>query len=279
MTARPKSHRWLCASMLLTLAWAPTLIRAHTDSDSGRDGTESQKALPLPALTEAAAERAPATPDNTATITLHSAQSSYSAAIDKGLAINGSAKRILQPQPDGTWLYQFKVDSFIADIDESVRFRWQDNRVIPLKYRYKLSGFMIKDRERAINYDWNTMTASGHYRGKAFKMDLKPGALDPLGYQLQLMQDIKAGKTSVHYSVTDKGSYDEDRFAVLGEEVLTTRLGQQRTIKAEKVRDPDSKRTTLLWFAPELDYLLVRLVQTETDGTRYEINVRDADIR
>ncbi len=120
---------------------------------------------------------------------------------------------------------------------------------------------------------------TGYFRDKKVRIELKEGALDPLGFQLQLHQDIKAGKTEMHYSVIDRNGYDEDRFAIIGEEQLETASGRIRTVKAEKVRDAGSKRETLMWFAPDQAYLLMRLVQLEPDGTRYEINIDDAEIR
>lgn len=93
-----------------------------------------------------------------------------------------------------------------------------------------------------------------------------------------MRQDLKAGKREMTYSVADDGDYDHDRFAVIGEETLKTPMGEMATLKVEKVRDEDSKRETLMWFAPELDYLLVQLVQVEPDGSRYEVNLEDADL-
>ena len=202
----------------------------------------------------------------------------YSAALDKGVALKGSAVRTLKLQPDGTWMLQFDVDSLIADITESLHFRWQDNNVIPLSYRYRLSGFMIRERTRQLDYDWDRGVVSGHYEGRSVNLELPPGALDPLGYQLQLRQDLKAGKTQMEYQVTEKGTFDQDVFAVIGEETLDTRVGRVTAVKLEKVRAPANKRETLMWFVPELDYLLVKLVQVEKDGSRYEINVDEAVI-
>lgn len=216
--------------------------------------------------------------DNRSGLSLTPLRTAYSASLDKGVAISGSAVRTLEKRGDGTWLYQFNVDSFLADIEESLVLRWQDGRVIPLTYRYKLSGFMISDRRRAIDFNWDTNTATGHFRSDHFTLELKPGALDPLGYQLQLLQDLKAGKTEMAYSVIDDGRYDEDRFEVIGEETRDTKLGRMPTIKLEKVRSPDSRRQTTMWFAPELDHLLVRLVQVEPDGTRYEIRLDSAEL-
>lgn len=205
--------------------------------------------------------------------------SHYSASMDKGVSISGGATRSLIRQDDGTWLYRSTVDSFIADIRESLVLRWENNRVIPLRYRYKLSGFLITNREHAIDFNWETRTASGHYRGKRFTVPLQDHALDPMGYQLQLHQDLKAGKTDMTYHVIDRGRYDEDRFAVVGEEMLQTRDGKVRTLKVEKVRSEDSKRETLMWFAPHREYLLMRLLQVEPDGSRYEITIDEAEIK
>ncbi|MGM0571431.1 DUF3108 domain-containing protein [Marinobacter sp.] len=203
---------------------------------------------------------------------------SYSASMDKGLAINGSARRTLEQQPDGTWKYSFNVDSFIADIQESVHFRWDDGRVVPLEYRYRLDGLMVRNRSRALNFNWATESMSGSYDGESFTVPLTGEALDPLGFQLQLRQDLKAGKKEMNYTVADEDDFEDDRFAVIGEEVQSTSFGELQTVKVEKVREDDSKRETLMWFAPELDYLLVRLVQVEPDGSRYEVKLDDADL-
>ncbi|WP_227537984.1 DUF3108 domain-containing protein [Marinobacter vulgaris] len=203
---------------------------------------------------------------------------SYNASMDRGISLSGSARRILEQRDDGTWRFRTDVDSFIADIDESLIFRWENNRVIPLRYRYKLSGFLIKTREQAIDFDWDQMVVSGHHRGDSFSLELEEGTLDPMGYQLQLSQDIKAGKREMEYRVIDKGDYDTDQFAVIDQERLSVNGDTYKTLKAEKVRDSDSKRQSLMWFAPERNNLLVRFLQVEPDGSRYELTIDDATV-
>lgn len=201
---------------------------------------------------------------------------SYNASIEKGVSLNGDARRRLQERDDGTWVYRTKVDSFIADIDEFLIFRWEDGRVVPQRYRYSLSGFLLRDRKQAIDFDWKNQVATGHYRGDRFSLPLEEGALDPMGYQLQLRRDIKDGHRDMTYRVIDKGRYDTDRFAVISEEALNKDGKQMSTVKAEKVRGSDSKRKTMMWFATDQDYLLVRLLQAEPDGSSYELSVDDA---
>lgn len=205
-------------------------------------------------------------------------EASYTAAMEKGVSLNGSGKRTLTSQGHGVWLYRTEVDSFIADIDESLILKWDGEKVIPLRYRYRLSGFLIKDRKQSIDFDWKKGIATGKYRGKAFNLELKEGTLDPLGFQLQLRHDIQTGKRDMSYQIIDGGDYDNDRFAVIDEESLDTDAGTIATIKAEKVRDKDSKRKTLMWFAPDKDFLLVKLLQIEPDGSEYELKLKKADL-
>lgn len=227
----------------------------------------------------AGSESEPEAEDSAESVPLRPLEVSYNASMEKGVSLSGDARRTLQQRDGGIWHYRTDVDSFIADIDESLIFRWEDGQVIPLRYRYSLSGFMIKDRKQAIDFDWDNLVATGHHRGKKFSLPLEEGALDPMGYQLQLRQDIKSGQRDMTYRVIDKGRYDTDRFAVIDEEILNNNGEGVTTLKAEKVRDSDSKRTTLMWFAPDQDYLLVRLLQIEPDGSEYEISIDEAKFR
>ena len=203
-------------------------------------------------------------------------EASYTAAMEKGLSLNGSAKRILTAQGNDIWLYRTDVDSFIASIDESLIFRWHAGRVIPMRYRYSLSGFLVSVRKESIDFDWEQGQASGRYKGKAFEVPIEEGVLDPLGYQLQLHQDIRSGLREMTYRVLDKGRIDEERFAVVNGETVKAGGQQRATLKAEKVRE-NSKRQTLMWFSPEQNFLLVRLRQVEPDGSTYELKLKEAE--
>lgn len=201
-------------------------------------------------------------------------EASFTASVVQGITLNGSAKRILSDKNNGVWLYRTAVKSFAANIDESVVLKWQDGRVLPLTYRYRLSGFLIRDREETIDFDWQKNLATGHYKGRAFEVALSPGLLDPLGYQLQLHQDIKAGKQKMEYHYVRHGRLDEERFAVINEELIKTPKGEMNALTVEKLRGEGAKRETLMWFAPEFDHMLVQLLQTEPDGSRYELNLK-----
>ncbi|WP_336368528.1 DUF3108 domain-containing protein [Marinobacter sp. C2H3] len=218
----------------------------------------------------ASADSAPAASEPQA---LSPFSATYTAAVEKGLALNGSGTRKLTDSGNGVWLYQTDVSSFVADIHESLVLKWEDDRVIPITYRYRLSGLFIRDRSETIDFDWSAGVATGEAKGKAFRLPLKPGTLDPLGYQLQLRQDLRRGKRDVTYQVIDHGKYDDTRFAVVDDPA-----GDSGLVKAEKVREADAKRQTYLWFDPERAFLLMRLLQVEPDGERYELRLKDAQL-
>lgn len=202
---------------------------------------------------------------------------SYGASMEKGISLNGSAKRILTSQGNNVWLYRTEVRSFIADLDESLVLKWENGQVVPLRYRYRLSGFLIKDRRQSIDFDWKENLATGKYKGKSFKVELEEGVLDPLGFQVQLHQDILNGKREMEYQVLDKGSIDSDRFAVISDDTTGTDGTQSPQLKAEKVRE-NSERQTYMWFDPDNQYVLVRLLQVEPDGSKYELKLKNVDL-
>ena len=204
-------------------------------------------------------------------------EASFSAAMNQGITLKGSAKRILSDKNNGVWLYRTAVNSFVADVEESIILKWQDGQVLPLRYRYRLSGLLIRDREETIDFDWEKGVATGHYKGKNFEVALSPGLLDPLGYQLQLHQDLKAGKREMEYRYVRHGRLDKERFAVIDEGRIKAPQGEMKALTVEKLRGEGSKRETLMWFAPEFDYMLVQLLQTEPDGSRYELNLKSVE--
>lgn len=210
-------------------------------------------------------------------VELNPMRAKYSAKLEKGVPFRGSATRSLEQREDGLWEYRFDVDSFIADIRESLLLKWDGRQIIPLEYRYELEGLMISNRSAKLDFDWDRFRVRNDVKGKPWHMSIHTGVLDKLGFQLQLRQDLKAGKRRMVYEIADGGKLKEYEFKVVGEKIIDTQNhGKVKTVLVEKVREPYKKRETHLWFAPQWDHLLVRMVQVEDDGTRYEINLDEA---
>lgn len=198
----------------------------------------------------------------------------YSAKIKKGISLDGKAVRKLIRLDDRRWEYRFEVESLPADFNETSVFVWEDKQVKPKSYHYHLSGMLIRDRERFIDFNWNSRAAKGHQGKSGWKIDIPDRAQDRLSYQLQLVTDIAVNRSPLHYKVVHKGRIEESDFRILKTETIQTRLGKMESRLVEKVRAPDRPRKTLLWFSSEHPLLLLKMYQLEKNGEEYEIQLQ-----
>ncbi len=109
------------------------------------------------------------------------------------------------------------------------------------------------------------------YLNKKQNFPLPTLAQDNLSYQLQLRLDLLNGQTTFSYPVVYG---DANKQAVVGNYVFTvvgnnvpvnTDLGQLQTIELQR-QDPQTKITTLFWFAPKLNDLMVRNEVLDANG-------------
>ncbi|WP_252176082.1 DUF3108 domain-containing protein [Endozoicomonas sp. 4G] len=192
--------------------------------------------------------------------------------------ISGSGTRSLKKEGD-QWVLNFSANASVIiasiSLDETTRFNLQKGQVRPLDYRYERSGIGGKPAKTA-KFDWKTMKASWQQDDKQSTVSFKPGAQDPLSYQLQLRLDLKAGKKELAYPVVDDDEVYERRFVIEADEVLNTPAGPLNTTRVKVVRE-DKDRETWIWFAKDWDYVLVQLHQKE-NGSDYLIQFKGGEL-
>lgn len=196
----------------------------------------------------------------------------------KQLPFSGKAERSLKKHDDNNWKLDFSASMLVAGLNETSWLRLVNDDVQPQKYRYSRKG-LGKSKKIKQDFDWQALRATGSDRDTPIKVTLIQGAQDKSSYQLALQRDVAEGKTSMSYQVLDGDELDTYDFRVLGEEAVETMVGTVDAIKVERVRDPtQSKRITILWFAKDWNYLLVRLQQVEKDGKEYQIILEDGTV-
>lgn len=204
-------------------------------------------------------------------------QASYTADW-KQVPISGSAERNLVALDNGRWELQFNASMLVAGLDEVSTFTFNNGTFEPATYRFKRTG-MGKSKNIELDFDWNEKKVIGTHRGDPVLLPLVRGLLDKSTYQMALQADVAAGKTSMSYQVVDGDEIDTYDFRVLGPDRVRTQAGLLEAIKVERVRDPTkSPRKTVLWLAPDWDYLLVRLHQVEKDGKEYQIMLKQGTV-
>lgn len=194
------------------------------------------------------------------------------ALYSKGLEV-AHIKREFKPLSDGTYVYHSKshpvgVLALLRDdvITERSHWRRTESGFQPLKYYYEHAGSK-EDRNVRINFDWSENIVRMQVNEEHWQMELEPGTLDKMLYQLAMMRDLKHGTNPIHYRVADGGKMKTYDFERLGNEDVETPYGDFQTMKVERHRD-DTDRETILWCAEKLDYLPVKIINVEPDGLK-----------
>lgn len=191
--------------------------------------------------------------------------------------INVDAQRSLRYQEDGSVELIFEADSAIAGVEEISNFRFLDNTIQPLQYRYLRSG-LFKEADRNQLFDWQKKHIVNGDNQTVFKGHWHDQVQDNLSYIMQATIDLEQGKTQFTYPVFDRNKVKDFKFQVVGFESLKTNAGTLRTVKIQQIESKKGKKKTYIWFAKDYNYLLVRLKQKQKDGQTYEINLTSANI-
>ena len=181
---------------------------------------------------------------------------------------DGSRKFTSATQAQGLFAF-FKPDL----VEETSSWRLVNNKIQPQHYLYQRSGGK-KDKYLKLDFNWQSQQLSIDDKHHPWQLTLEPDTLDKLVYQLALMMDLSKSQNQYNYRIADGGKIKTYTVEVLNEETVITPLGKIKTIKLKRLRDETSKRQTVLWCAPALNFLPVKLEHTEKDGTVFTASLR-----
>ncbi len=204
----------------------------------------------------------------------------YASLWDVGLKIGGQATRQLQQTDNGQWHFSLEAKAMIAKLSEHSTLRMEKGTVLPLKYQYQRK-ILNRQKDLSIDFDWQAGTATTH-TSDSWHMDIKAPLQDKLSVQLQLQRDLARAKQinigdQLSYEVAAGGQIEAFNYQVVDIEMLDTPLGTMQTMKVERLRNQSSNRLTYIWFAPQLDYHVVRILQQEPDGKQYQLDIEQLD--
>jgi len=187
----------------------------------------------------------------------------------------GSAIRELSYLDDNKIEYHYKTDiSWLIFSDkrsETAIVNIENNRVIPFSYDYQREG-TGRDKYYQWQYDLVAKTAIDLKNDKKIKLNFTDGLLDKLSYHLQNRIDLINNpdqKRFVYPVISSKGSVKNYEYLYDGKEELMLPYGLVKTIRLKR-EITEKKRVTYAWFAPELNYLLVKLYQVKAGAEQFE---------
>lgn len=167
---------------------------------------------------------------------------------------------------------------FLASLTEKARFTVVNDRVHGQDFSYQLKGLVNRRREVLFQPEDGVICS---LRKKEWtEHPWHPDILDRLSQQEQLRLDLMRASEppqDLTFRVIDGPRVRERTLKLVGREVLDTGLGSLDTLHYRRVFDEDSDRSSDIWVAPELDYLMVKTVHLE-GNTRIEIHLLDTSL-
>ena len=188
----------------------------------------------------------------------------------------GSAVRQLSYQADGSINYHYKTEVkwliFSQTRSETSILTIKNNQVTPQHFTYTREG-TGKDKHYEWRFDAENNSAQdiGRKR-KKISLDFTQPLQDSLSYHLQHRLNLINDASKKEYSypvVKTSGSIADYIYQYDGEEELILPYGLLKTIRLKR-EVKEKERVTYAWFAPELNYLLVKLYQVKSGNEQFE---------
>jgi len=191
----------------------------------------------------------------------------------------GEATRKLSYLANGLAQYSYHTDIewlIFSDIrDETSIVKLDGNKVTPTSYEYKREG-TGSDKHYKWRYDIKNNNAVDELKARTKTIEFPENIQDSLSYHLQHRFNMMTNPKQEHYVypvIKTSGSIKNYVYQYDGEEELMLPYGLVKTIRLKR-EVIEKKRVTYAWFAPELDYLLVKLHQIKGDVDQFEAQLK-----
>ena len=178
-------------------------------------------------------------------------------------------------------IYEFRSESRFrglyrlivpGPVEESSRFALESGRIRPLAYSLR-DGTRRGRNSFSVEFDWELGRGTTTAGEISEESQLVAGMLDRGSLQVALMllgDDFASGQVIL----LDRDGPEAHGLRAAGEEVLETPLGQFQTRKLIQQRQ-GSSRQTLIWSAPDLHGLPVRIERQRDGETRAAFHLEE----
>ena len=183
---------------------------------------------------------------------------------------NGTASRVLT-QTGNQYFYNVNASvGKLASAKQTANFVNANGAILPVSAltQYKILG---TGRTTTLNFNNAKKQLVTNYKGQNKVIALPQPAYDDLSLEIQIREDLKAGKFRGNYYMADRNTVEAVPFKKSAVTRLTVPAGPFDVVRLDRVHD-DKDRQTSFWLAPKLDYLPVKVVQNN-DGKKMEMNL------
>ena len=165
-----------------------------------------------------------------------------------------------------------KAGGGIFSRTESASFEINADSIKPLRWSRK-ERILFSKKNYLVTFDWLNSVISFNEDGNKGKLDLLPNYLGPATGPLLLRLKLrKSGLDNlpekIELDVYFKGEIKHRNFSIKGLETVNTSLGPFQAIKVVRVRSEADPREQEFWFAPDLDFALIKVINDDGQEKR-----------
>jgi len=163
--------------------------------------------------------------------------------------------------------FTFSGKNAIGNLKISSTFSINNDEFETLDYEFRARAALIINRKQKLVFDEN-IASSGDHDWVIAQDSVSNKILDPLTAQLALASKIAQGKEEVTLFLPNlkNGEIESNDFMLVQAESLIIDGIEYECAVVQRIRENDN-RITKYWFAKSLDYLLVKTVDVDDNGT------------
>ena len=163
--------------------------------------------------------------------------------------------------------FVFSGKNALGNLKISSTFSTGNDGLESLNYEFKARAALIINRKQQLVFN-EKITSSGDHDWVINKDSLPNKIFDPLTAQLVLASKISEGDNEITLFLPNlkNGEIEKNEFMLVQEESLVIDGIEYECVVAQRIRDNEN-RITRYWFAKSLDYLLVKTVDVDDNGT------------
>lgn len=178
---------------------------------------------------------------------------------------SGTATRTLSKSGNN---YSYTVNGTaagIASLNQSAKFSLANGKISPNSSSMSVK-FLGIGNTHTVSFNNSAKTATSTYKGKPTTLKMTAQAYDDLSLESQIRQELINNKFSGTYHLVKKSSIETTKFKKSGTSKISVPAGTYEVIRIDRVHD-DKSRATSFWLAPSLNYLPVKVSQTDDGKT------------
>ena len=180
---------------------------------------------------------------------------------------NGTYTYTLKTEPTGFW-------KLIANgsINESSEFEIINDEIRSINYRLN-DTIRRNPRKSEVDFDWSKKVIEGFYKDRSINFKLEEPILTRILLQIEIMHEKQKNNLQDSYLIIDKDEIKQiDITSSNTGKKISVPFGSYDVIKVSH-QSKNSNRINTFWLAPGLDFIPVKLEQTEDNKVNFEANL------